>query len=74
MDISLKGLKDGLQLTKEIKNIDEYKYIPIICLTAHAFAKDRENALSAGVDEFYTKPIDSSRLLQILLNASERSK
>lgn len=74
MDISLKGFKDGLQLTKEIKNNDEYKHIPIICLTAHAFPQDRKNAFNAGVDEFYTKPIEAARLLQILLDASERSK
>lgn len=70
MDISLKGLKDGLQLTKEIKNNPDYKNIPVICLTAHAFPQDRENALNAGVDDFLTKPVEATRLIQILLNAT----
>jgi CheY-like chemotaxis protein len=70
MDISLKGFKDGLQLTKEIKNNPDFKNIPVICLTAHAFPQDRENALDAGVDEFLTKPVEASRLIHILLNAS----
>lgn len=74
MDISLKGLKDGLQLTRELKSSDDYKHIPIICLTAHAFPQDRENALAAGVDEYYTKPIEAARLLQILINASSKNK
>lgn len=70
MDISLKGLKDGLQLTNEIKSNPDYKNIPVICLTAHAFPQDRENALNAGVDEFLTKPVEAARLIQILLNAT----
>ncbi|MDQ7817421.1 MAG: response regulator [Melioribacteraceae bacterium] len=70
MDISLKGFKDGLQLTKEIKSNPDYKNIPVICLTAHAFPQDRENAFEAGVDEFLTKPVEASRLIQILLNAA----
>ena len=74
MDISLKGFKDGLQLTKEIKNNPDYKNIPVICLTAHAFPQDRENALDAGVDEFLTKPVEASRLIQVLLNASVKKK
>ncbi|MBS3946347.1 MAG: response regulator [Melioribacter sp.] len=73
MDISLKGIKDGLQLTKEIKSNDEFKHIPVICLTAHAFPQDRENAFNAGVDEFLTKPIEAARLLQVLLNATVKN-
>ncbi len=74
MDISLKGIKDGLQLTREIKNDNNYKNIPVICLTAHAFPQDRENAISAGVDDFLTKPVESARLIQILLKAVEKKK
>ncbi|HOI28314.1 MAG TPA: response regulator [Melioribacteraceae bacterium] len=74
MDISLKGIKDGLQLTREIKNDNDFKNIPVICLTAHAFPQDRENAISAGVDDFLTKPVESSRLIQILLKAVEKKK
>jgi CheY-like chemotaxis protein len=69
MDISLKGNKNGLELTKELKANPQYKDIPIVCLTAHAFKKDVENALSAGVDKFLTKPVDNHILMQTLLDA-----
>jgi CheY-like chemotaxis protein len=68
MDISLRGQKDGLQLTKEIKNSEKFKDIPILCLTAHAFQKDRENAMNAGVDIFLTKPVSNSYLMETLLD------
>src|SRR4030042_5796830 len=50
MDISLKGKKDGLQLTEEIRKMPEHKNLPIVGLSAHAFQKDKENAYRAGVD------------------------
>jgi two-component system, NarL family, sensor histidine kinase BarA len=67
VDISLKGLKNGLELTKELKSSSEYKHIPVVCLTAHAFREDKKNALDAGVDIFLTKPIDNNVLLNTLL-------
>jgi CheY-like chemotaxis protein len=73
MDISLRGGKDGLQLTKEIKNNPKFKHIPVICLTAHAFPKDRENALNAGVDIFLTKPIGNEFLLNTLLEKANKN-
>ncbi len=74
MDISLKGNKNGLELTRELKANPEYKDIPIVCLTAHAFKKDVENALSAGVDKFLTKPVDNHILMQTLLEAANRKE
>lgn len=68
MDISLRGQKDGLQLTQEIKNSEKFKSIPVVCLTAHAFQQDKENALKAGVDVFLTKPVSNSYLMDTLLN------
>lgn len=68
MDISLKGNKNGLELTKELKANPDYKDIPIVCLTAHAFKKDVENALNAGVDIFLTKPVDNHVLMKTLLD------
>jgi CheY-like chemotaxis protein len=74
MDISLKGNKNGLELTHELKSNPEFKDIPIVCLTAHAFKKDFENALIAGVDVFLTKPVDNHVLLQTLLDAAHNKK
>ncbi len=68
MDISLRGQKDGLQLTKEIKGNERFQKIPVVCLTAHAFPQDKENAMNAGVDIFLTKPVSNSYLMDTLLD------
>jgi len=65
MDISIRGEKNGLELTRELRNNPNYSTIPIICYTAHAFNKDRINALEAGCDVYLSKPTD----IHILLNA-----
>ena len=62
MDLSL-PVMDGWQATSTIKESEETKNIPIIVLTAHAMAGDREKALEAGADEYDTKPIEFKRLL-----------
>ena len=62
MDLSL-PVMDGWEATSTIKADEETKSIPIIVLTAHAMAGDREKALDAGADEYDTKPIDFKRLL-----------
>ena len=62
MDLSL-PVMDGWQATTTIKGDEETKRIPIIVLTAHAMAGDREKALEAGADEYDTKPIEFKRLL-----------
>jgi len=72
MDISLKGNKNGLELTRELKANPEFRSIPIVCLTAHAFKKDVENALNAGVDIFLTKPVDNHILMETLLDAASK--
>ena len=62
MDLGL-PVMDGWQATSSIKEDEETKNIPIIVLTAHAMAGDREKALDAGADEYDTKPIEFKRLL-----------
>ncbi len=61
MDIGLPGI-DGYEATRQIRAGQQAK-VPIIALTAHAMATDRDRALSAGCDDFDTKPIDFARLL-----------
>lgn len=68
MDISIKGKKDGLELTRELKNDPNYSNIPVICYTAHAFNKDRLNALDAGCDAYLSKPSDIHTLLNSLFD------
>ncbi len=63
MDMSLPVL-DGWEATKRIKSDEETKHIPIIALTAHAMSSDEQRAREAGCDDFDTKPIELTRLLE----------
>jgi len=63
MDMSLPEI-DGWEATRRIKAAPETASIPIVALTAHAMASDREKALEAGCDDFDTKPVELSRLLE----------
>jgi len=62
MDMSL-PVMDGWEATRRIKADSAVQHIPIIALTAHAIAGDREKALAAGCDEYESKPVKFPRLL-----------
>ena len=71
MDMSLPVI-DGWEATRRIKAAPETAGIPVIALTAHAMASDRQKALDAGCDDYDTKPVELDRLLgkiDALLNA-----
>ena len=55
---------DGWTATQNIKADPELSAIPVIALTAHAMAGDREKAMGAGCDDYDTKPIELPRLLE----------
>lgn len=63
MDMSL-PLLDGWEATRQIKAAPETRSIPVVALTAHVMLGDRERTLAAGCDDYDTKPVDFSRLLQ----------
>jgi len=62
LDMSL-PVMDGWEVARNLKADDALKSIPVIALTAHAMAGDREKTLEAGCDEYDTKPIEFKRLL-----------
>ena len=62
MDVAL-GEMDGWEATQLIKSRPNTADIPIIALTAHALASDREKSVEVGCSDFDTKPIDLPRLL-----------
>jgi len=62
MDMSLPIL-DGWEATRKIKAVTETAFIPVIGLSAHAMAGDKEKGLASGCDDYDTKPIEFDRLL-----------
>jgi CheY-like chemotaxis protein len=71
MDMSLPVL-DGWEVTRRLKSTPATQPIPVIALTAHAMSSDREKALEAGCDDYDTKPIELSRLLEKMEALLER--
>jgi two-component system cell cycle response regulator DivK len=62
MDMSLPVL-DGWEATRRVKSDDATRGVPVIGLTAHAMAGDREKAIEAGCDDYDTKPVELERLI-----------
>ena len=65
MDLEM-PVVDGWEATRRLKDDPQTRDIPIIALSAHALAGEREKALAAGCDEFDTKPIEFERLVATL--------
>ncbi len=65
LDISIPVI-DGYEVARRLKNDPATAAIPIIALTAHALSEDRERALSAGCDEYTTKPVNFGALLILI--------
>jgi CheY-like chemotaxis protein len=62
MDMSL-PVVDGWEATRRVKSDDATRGVPVIGLTAHAMAGDREKAIEAGCDDYDTKPVELERLI-----------
>jgi len=75
MDMSL-PVVDGWEATRRLKAEPQTRGIPIIGLTAHAMAGDRDRVINAGCDDYDTKPVELPRLLQkiqVLLQTDDKS-
>ncbi len=66
MDIQMPEM-DGFQATQEIRKQPRFKKLPILAMTAHAMAGDREKSLEAGMNDHITKPIDPDKLFEALV-------
>jgi CheY-like chemotaxis protein len=68
MDVQM-PIMDGYEATKQIRKLDipEAKSIPIVAMTANAFAEDRARAIESGMNDHISKPIDVSQLFRILI-------
>jgi CheY-like chemotaxis protein len=65
MDLSLPKLS-GWEVTRSLKNDDRFQDTPILALTAHAMFGDRQKALDAGCDDYFTKPIDIDAFVRFI--------
>ena len=65
-DVSLGGEESGLDFVNEIRKIPRYSKIPVIAVTAHAFASDRDRCIAAGCNRYFSKPVDHAQLLRTM--------
>ena len=72
MDMSL-PVVDGWEATRRLKAEPRTRVIPVIGLTAHAMAGDREKVIDAGCDDYDTKPVELPRLLGKIKALAERA-
>jgi len=73
MDVQMPEL-DGIETTKKIRKMEKESgaHVPIIALTAGAFKEEQERCLTAGMDEFLTKPIESEKVQAVLMKYCSR--
>ncbi|MBF0141293.1 MAG: response regulator [Magnetococcales bacterium] len=66
MDVQM-PMMDGYQATRQLRNMEQFKSLPIIAMTAHALTGDKDNCLAAGMSDYISKPIDLQQLFRVLM-------
>lgn len=74
MDLKLEGEEDGVSLTKHLRNIDRWKGIPIVALTACATGDDLRRAVEAGCDDYVPKPFYRRQLTALVERLIENTE
>jgi len=64
LDLSLIGNEDGLDLVRWMRTLKKWNKIPVIATTAHAFTTDKDNCLNAGCNDYISKPIQQTKLME----------
>jgi CheY-like chemotaxis protein len=66
MDMQMPNL-NGLDATRQIRQLPDYQHVPIIAMTANVFVADKVQCLAAGMNDFLIKPFTRTELMAILL-------